>query len=95
MRRLRHLVSRLCEAISAVLEPSAVLRLVRGPVKASAHGARVREHPRRIVSYVLGWASDLACTDRIQLHAVCLHDLVREGVPGETSARRGATVSSS
>jgi hypothetical protein len=72
MRRLRHVVSRLCEAISAVLEPSAVLRLVRGPVRASAHGARVREHPRRIVSYVLGWASGLARTDRIQLHAqVC------------------------
>jgi hypothetical protein len=43
-----------------------------GLVRASAHGARVREHPRRMASYSLGWVSGWARTarvGRIQLQA--------------------------
>ena len=94
--------------LSWYLEPSAVLRLVREhgvrgagdrPVRASAHGARVRERPRRMASYVLGWVSGWARTarvGRIRLHvSLCLRALVREGVPGAPCARGGATASSS
>ena len=97
MRRLRHAVSRPCDAISAVLEPSAVLRLVRehgvrGLVRASAHGARVMERPRRMASYSLGWVSGWAHTARVGRIQLPAHACACERSSARASLERAARV---
>ena len=104
MRRLRHAVSRPCDAICAVLEPSAVLRLVREHgVRWSGEGKRARSPSEGaptahgVTLARLGERLGAHCPRRPHPAAsscMCLRALDREGVPGAPRARGGATASS-
>jgi hypothetical protein len=104
VRRLRHAVSRPCDAICAVLEPSAVLRLVREHgVRWSGEGKRARSPSEGaptahgVTLARLGERLGAHCPRRPHPAAsscMCLRALVCEGVPGAPRARGGATASS-